>query len=233
VEVRAELWRQPAWLLIQALPLTKHVTLHKVLKPSVFLVWNWNTKSIHRVIVRSKKVNARRTPCTEELLLLVMPAFLSLVFYYCCTEGTLWHLQKFLHHSWIHPSIILLYSPSPYSWNVFIILIIIIITTEFKSTIFYWVHTVKGPHSKYLYNVKYFDWKTKAHLWLNQTEEKTDEKMYRNCLERARVVWDQKQRWQTRLPKGYHQAVAGIARARHSSWHCHWDKWASAVLDSW
>jgi hypothetical protein len=38
--------------------------------------------------------------------------FFILYFYYCCTKGTLWYLQNFLHHS-----IILLYPPSPHSWN--------------------------------------------------------------------------------------------------------------------
>jgi hypothetical protein len=38
---------------------------------------------------------------------------------YYCTGGTMWHLQKFLQYSWIHPSIILLYPPSPHSWNSF------------------------------------------------------------------------------------------------------------------
>jgi hypothetical protein len=42
-------------------------------------------------------------------------------FFYCCTKGALWHLQGFLEYNLVvfTPSIILLYTPSPHSWNSF------------------------------------------------------------------------------------------------------------------
>jgi hypothetical protein len=47
--------------------------------------------------------------------------FYMLCFHYCCTEGTLWHLQNFLQFiiAEFTPSIMLLYSFFPHFWNNF------------------------------------------------------------------------------------------------------------------
>jgi hypothetical protein len=57
----------------------------------------------------------------SSLVKLVSVFSLFLLSYYCCTRGTVWHLQKFLQYTLVKftPSIILLYPTFPHSWSTF------------------------------------------------------------------------------------------------------------------
>jgi hypothetical protein len=46
--------------------------------------------------------------------------FLFLLLYYCCTEGTMWHLQKWLQYTLLNLSLLSFsFTHSPHYWNSF------------------------------------------------------------------------------------------------------------------